>query len=57
MKTVQLNKREILTTVLAFIISITLNAQVGGWNPELTNDSNEALKSMLEKNTKTRIIL
>ncbi len=52
MKTVQLNKREIITTVLAFIISITLNAQVGGWNPELTNDSNEVLKSMLEKTPK-----
>ncbi|WP_081988315.1 YSC84-related protein [Psychroserpens jangbogonensis] len=52
MKTVQLTQGKIITAVLALIISITMNAQVGGWNPELTNDSNEALKTMLEKTPK-----
>lgn len=52
MKTLQINKTQIVTAVLAFIISITMHAQVGGWNPELTNDSNEALKTMLEKTPK-----
>ncbi len=49
MKTVQIKRTQMVTVVLAFIISITMNAQVGGWNPELTNDSNEALKTMLKK--------
>lgn len=52
MKTVQIKKTNIVTAVLAFIISVTMNAQVGGWNPELTSDSNEALKTMLEKTPK-----
>ncbi|MEH6536780.1 MAG: YSC84-related protein [Psychroserpens sp.] len=52
MKTGQLKTGKIITTVLALIISMTMNAQVGGWNPELTSDSNEALKTMLEKTPK-----
>lgn len=52
MKTVQLKKAQLITAALALIISITMNAQVGDWNPELTNDSNEALKVMLEKTPK-----
>lgn len=52
MKTVQLKKGKIITVVLAFIISITMNAQVGSWNPELTKDSNEALQTMIQKKPK-----
>ena len=52
MKTVQLKTRQIVTVVFALIISITMHAQVGGWNPELTKDSNEALQTMLEKTPK-----
>ncbi len=49
MNTVQLKNSQIVTIVLALIISITMNAQVGGWNPELISDSEEALQTMLEK--------
>ena len=52
MKTVQLKKSKLLTAILALIISVSMNAQVGGWNPELINDSNEALEVMLEKTSK-----
>ena len=52
MKTVQLKKGKIITAVLALFISITVNAQVGGWNPELISDSEEALQTMLEKTPK-----
>ncbi len=52
MKTVQLKNSQIVTAVLALIISITMNAQVGGWNPELISDSEEALQTMLEKTPK-----
>ncbi len=52
MKTLQLKKTQIVTAVLALIISITMNAQVGGWNPELISDSEEALQTMLEKTPK-----
>ena len=45
-------KTSIVTTVVAFIISFTMNAQVGGWDPELNKDSNEALKSMIKKTPK-----
>lgn len=52
MKTVQLKKRQIVTAALALIISITMHAQIGGWNPELVKDSNKALKTMIEKTPK-----
>jgi lipid-binding SYLF domain-containing protein len=52
MKTVQLKNSQIVTVVVALIISITMNAQVGGWNPELISDSEEALQTMLEKTPK-----
>lgn len=52
MKTVELKKGKIITAVLALIISITMNAQVGGWNPELISDSEVALQTMLKKTPK-----
>jgi lipid-binding SYLF domain-containing protein len=52
MKTVQLKTSQIMTTVLILLLSITINAQVGGWNPELISDSEEALQTMLEKTPK-----
>ena len=52
MKTVQNKKSKLVTILLVIITSITMNAQIGGWNPELVNDSNEALKTMLEKTPK-----
>jgi len=52
MKTVQLKTNQIVMATLALIISFTMNAQVGGWNPELIKDSNEALETMIEKTPK-----
>ena len=52
MKTVQSKKSQIMTTLLIFLLSITMNAQAGGWNPELISDSEEALQTMLEKTPK-----
>ncbi len=52
MKTVQNKKSKLVTILMVIITSVTINAQVGGWNPELINDSNEALKTMLEKTPK-----
>lgn len=52
MKTVQLSHTQIIMALVAFIVSITMNAQVGGWNPELIKNSNEELQTMLEKNQK-----
>ncbi|OUR91164.1 hypothetical protein A9Q87_11890 [Flavobacteriales bacterium 34_180_T64] len=45
-------KSKIVLTVLGIVVSFGMNAQVGGWNPELINDSEEALKTMLEKTPK-----
>ncbi len=52
MKTVQSKKSQIMTILLIFLLSITMNAQAGGWNPELISDSEEALQTMLEKKPK-----
>ena len=52
MKTVKLKKTQAIMTVLALIFSFTMSAQLGGWNPELINDSNQALKEMIEKTPK-----
>ena len=52
MKTVQLKKSQIMTTLLIFLFSITINAQTGGWYPNLISDSEEALQTMLEKTPK-----
>jgi len=52
MKTVQLRNTQLVMAVLALILAMTMNAQVGGWNPELINDSNEALQEMIDKTPK-----
>jgi lipid-binding SYLF domain-containing protein len=52
METVQLKKSKMITTLLTLLLSITMSAQVGGWNPELINDSEEALQTMLKKTPK-----
>lgn len=35
--------------VFALFISVTTNAQVNGWNPELENESKEALSAVIDK--------
>ncbi|MDX5584769.1 MAG: lipid-binding SYLF domain-containing protein [Aureibaculum sp.] len=52
MKTVQFKKSQMMTTLLILLLSITMNGQVGGWNPELISDSEKALQTMLEKTPK-----
>ena len=52
MKTVLLKLTPIVMIVSALIFSMTLSAQVGGWNPELTSDSNRAIQEMVEKTPK-----
>jgi lipid-binding SYLF domain-containing protein len=45
-------KSTIVLTVFSIVFSLTMSAQVGGWNPELINDSEEALQTMLNKTPK-----
>ncbi len=52
MKTVQLRTSKMATVVLALLVSITLSAQVDGWNPELESESQEALSTILERTPK-----
>ncbi len=52
MKIVQLKTSKMATVVLALVLSISLNAQVGNWNPELENESKEALSTILERTPK-----
>ena len=52
MKTVQLKTSKMATAVFALLLSITMNAQVNGWNPELESESQEALTTILEKTPK-----
>lgn len=52
MKTVQLKTSKMTTAILALLLSITINAQVDGWNPELENESKKALSTILEKTPK-----
>lgn len=52
MKTVQLKTSKMAAVVLTLFLSITLSAQVNGWNPELESDSKEALSKILEKTPK-----
>ena len=49
MKTLHFKKSQIVVTLLSIAFSFTMSAQVGGWNPNLINDSKEALHTMIEK--------
>jgi len=49
MKTVQLKKAQIVTIATMLLLAFTTNAQVDGWNPELENESKEALSTIMEK--------
>lgn len=52
MKVFQLNFLHVALLIISVAFSVTSHAQVGGWNPELINNSNEALQTMLEKTPK-----
>lgn len=55
MKTLQLKKSQLVTLLLAFVFSLTMNAQVNEWNPELINDSEEALQTMVKRTPKLEV--
>ena len=52
MKTLQFKKLQALILFLGFMTSFSLSAQVGGWNPELVKDSQEALNKMIKATSK-----
>jgi lipid-binding SYLF domain-containing protein len=51
MNLLHLKKLQLLILFLGLSISFNLNAQVGGWQPELTEDSKKALDKMVETNS------
>ena len=52
MKILQYKKLQALILTLGLALSFNLNAQVGGWNPELVKDSQEALTNMIKATSK-----
>lgn len=52
MKTLQLKKLRVLTVLMAVLFSFTMAAQVGGWKPELVENSQKALEKMIEQKPK-----
>ena len=48
------NKTYFKAFILSLVFSYTMNAQVGGWNPELVKDSKEALNTMMQKSPKLK---
>ena len=49
MKSIQLKKSQTGTILATLLLAFTANAQEDGWNPELENESVEALSTILEK--------
>lgn len=43
-----------LSGLLILLCTLTMSAQVGGWNPELKQNADEALSKMLEKTPKLK---
>ena len=41
--------------LLSTVFSLTLSAQVGGWNPERVKDSKEAINTMMEETPKLKV--
>ena len=52
MKTLSFKKLQAFILSLALALSFSLSAQVGGWNPELVKDSQEALNNMIKATSK-----
>lgn len=46
----KIKKSHFLLFLLSIGLSFAMNAQIGGWKPDLTKDSKEALASMKEEN-------
>lgn len=54
METLKFKKSKIILLLISFVLSSTLSAQIGGWNPELENEAKEALQTMIKKNAKLK---
>ena len=52
MSTSLIHKSHLFIILLSLALSFSLNAQVGGWNPDLVKDSQEALSTMLKDTPK-----
>ncbi len=55
MKFSQFKKSRLPIVFLTIIFSFTVNAQVGGWKPELVKNSKEALNKMLKMKPKLKV--
>lgn len=51
MKILPLKKSLFIHLILVVSFAFSINAQVGGWQPELSNDAKEALDKMVETNS------
>ncbi|MBQ0734714.1 YSC84-related protein [Aquimarina celericrescens] len=54
MKTLKFKDLKIAIVLLSFVLPSTINAQIGGWNPELENEAKEALQAMIKKTPKLK---
>lgn len=54
MKNKTINRSKGVALFISLVFSFTVFAQVGGWNPELINDAEDALGKMLEKTPKLK---
>lgn len=57
MNLLKIKKQTINLTILSLFLSFTISAQVGGWNAELSKESDEALKKMIETTPKLQTFL
>lgn len=54
MNTLNLKKSRFLTLLLSIACALTMNAQIGGWNPELAKESEDALDAMIKDTPKLK---
>ena len=53
----KIKKTNFFLIILSLFISFTASSQVGGWNAELSKESNETLKKMIETTPKLQTFL
>ena len=51
MNLLKLKKQYLLILFMGYLFSLNVSGQVGGWQPELTNDSKKAIDKMVETNS------
>ncbi|NND80557.1 MAG: hypothetical protein HKN53_11705, partial [Maribacter sp.] len=52
MRTLQGLRSKLTMTLGCLVCSLSMSAQIGGWNPELENEAAAALQTMLKKTPK-----